>query len=968
MEKISDTYFPERYKYLNYPRESQKNHGLRNAQIGAIHSISSFFTISNSNAAIIVMPTGSGKTAVLMMTPYVLEAKKVLVVTPSKMVRGQITEDFSQLKTLIKANVFNDKLLKPNVYEMKHLLSEDMIDDIESVQVIIATPACALSLTKDTNINKEIDLVLIDEAHHVPAKTWQQILINMKHARQILFTATPFRMDNREIKGEIIYNYPLSLAYKEGIFGEVQYIPIEEYFEKDKLIAKKAEEVFLLDREKGLDHYLMVRTNSKKHAKELERLYSDNTTLKLKRVDSSMANSTVMKCIKDLRGKKLDGIICVDMLGEGFDFPNLKIAAIHAPHKSLASTLQFIGRFARTNAENIGAAKFIAMNDSELIIENQALYTSDSVWQDMIIDMSESKISEEESIKEYIGDYHNVNENRVEKIDDFSLHGVRLNCHAKIYKAFGFNSSAKFPDACKIEYGPFLNEKDNTIVAIGKDHTSPKWFIGEGVKDVENLLYLVHYQRETNLLFIYSQIKSEIVYEGIANSFCSYYEKIPKHEMNRVLGNLREFEIFNSGMQNRYNDSGESYRISAGVDVSQSIDPSTGKLYSAGHVFCKALTDESEITIGYSSGSKMWSSTYASIRDYIKWCDYNGSKISNSGIVVKTNTNYDYLPVPSRLVSYPSNIFISDFSWKTYVNPPTIYFSDNKEVQGILLDVSIRILNVKADEVRLLLKVDDTEEVIVCDVNSNYSSDSNKILVSDGHKQIKLSEYLNNHPLVFRTTDDVMITGIEQSEGNPDAMVFSNDNIVPIDWIEEYGTDIKVEVNDPRYHPDEKSIQTSLREILLTDSTLKYIIYDHSKGEIADYITVLENKTSYEITLFHVKKMSAANYNSDVNDIYEVAGQAIKSIIWLKTKSILLKKIEERRKSKHCIFIRGDYDEFKKELRSQDKQIIGKVVIVQPSISKDTYMPDKIQEVLAATKYYISNSGKVKQLEIWGSK
>lgn len=44
-------------------------------------------------------------------------------------------------------------------------------------------------------------------------------------------------------------------------------------------------------------------------------------------------------------------MICVDMLGEGFDFPNLKIAAIHEPHKSLASTLQFIGRFARTNAE-----------------------------------------------------------------------------------------------------------------------------------------------------------------------------------------------------------------------------------------------------------------------------------------------------------------------------------------------------------------------------------------------------------------------------------------------------------------------------------------------------------------------------------------------------------------------------------------------------------------------------------------
>ena len=70
---------------------------------------------------------------------------------------------------------------------------------------------------------------------------------------------------------------------------------------------------------------------------------------------------------------------------------------------------------------------------------------------------------------------------------------------------------------------------------------------------------------------------------------------IPKHEMNRVLGELTEFEIFNSGMQSRFSESGESYRISAGSDVSDAIDPVTGKLFSAGHVFCKAQTDESQI-------------------------------------------------------------------------------------------------------------------------------------------------------------------------------------------------------------------------------------------------------------------------------------------------------------------------------------------------------------------------------------
>jgi superfamily II DNA or RNA helicase len=71
------------------------------------------------------------------------------------------------------------------------------------------------------------------------------------------------------------------------------------------------------------------------------------------------------------------------MLGEGFDFPNLKIAALHAPHRSLAVTLQFIGRFARTNAERIGAAKFVAVRSDRIEIEAKKLYKAGAVWQDL---------------------------------------------------------------------------------------------------------------------------------------------------------------------------------------------------------------------------------------------------------------------------------------------------------------------------------------------------------------------------------------------------------------------------------------------------------------------------------------------------------------------------------------------------------------------------------------------------------
>lgn len=458
-------YFSKLYNKLRFVKESKSSPGLRNAQIGAIHAISSFFTIHKNKAAIIVMPTGSGKTAVLMMAPYVLESSKVLIVTPSIMVRGQITEDFHNLKTLCNATAFNENVKKPTIYELMHTYSQEELRNIIDSDVIIATPICALSLSENEEARNQFDLVLIDEAHHVPAKTWEQILINMSTAKHILFTATPFRLDKKEIKGDMIFTYPLSMAYSEGIFGEIEYIPIEEAPNKDYLIAKKTEGVLLTDRELGFEHYLMVRTNTRDKAKELEVLYSQETELKLKRIDSSMTNIAVKKCIKDLKDRKLDGVICVDMLGEGFDFPNLKIAAIHSPHKSLASTLQFIGRFARTNANNIGTAKFIAMNDSELFVENTALYTNDVIWQDIIIDLSEGRTKTEEDTKEYFRKFRKSSGSTISN-EEISLNSIRPNCHAKIYKVTEFDITSVFPDVCNVEEGALVNENDNTVVGV----------------------------------------------------------------------------------------------------------------------------------------------------------------------------------------------------------------------------------------------------------------------------------------------------------------------------------------------------------------------------------------------------------------------------------------------------------------------------------------------------------------------
>lgn len=955
------SYFSELYMEIKYPIASEDSAGLRNAQIGAIHAIASHSTIEPMDAAMIVMPTGSGKTAVLMLAPYLLRKTKVLVVTPSAMVRGQIVDDYKHLKTLKSIKVFSNDILPPKVYEAEHLLNVQEIEEISSADVVVASHQVAASISEN-EIKAQFDYVIIDEAHHVPAPTWQRIIKNMKHASSLLVTATPFRLDKKEISGTLIYNYPLSKAYHDGVFGSISFIPIDEAPDKDRLIATEAERVFLNDRANGYDHYLMVRTDTKEKAKVLEKLYKEKTNLHLERIDSSLTFGKIQRILKELKNKDLDGIICVDMLGEGFDFPNLKIAAIHEPQKSLASTLQFIGRFARTNAGSIGPAKFIAMNDETLRIENRKLYTSDAVWQDMIIEMSEEKINCDLENNKAIKRFSRP-ENGKETV---SLHSIRPNCHARVYHASGFNIAGVFPEQLLIGQNVYRSSDTNTIIGLATITDTPLWLDSNKPLNTEVFLFIVHYQADTGLLFIYSQMKTEIIYESIADSFCESHTKIPRDEMNRVLAGFSDYEFFNTGMQNRYAEAGESYRIYAGSNTAASIDETTGMMLSAGHAFCKVTHDNTNTTIGYSSGSKFWSSSYLTIPEYVFWCDSFGRKIVNRNLEVKTNTNYDRLPIPTGISAYGNNILFCFFQEKTFLSPPSVRNNITSEQLGLLTDADLKVVGITPDGESVIFEFElgGIAERLTCHASGKYSSSTNLFRCRDGIHAITLSEYFTENPLLFKAADDTVYSGHEVLKGNAVFETFDQNRIATFDW-NESNTDITKEAgNAPK---GKKTIQTALKEYLLKDEQYSHIICDHGSGETADYLTFKIDGSFIKVEMYHCKAMKGKNYNSSVEDIYEVAQQAIKCTVWVKSKSILLSKIQTRIKNgKVDKFIRGDIRSLRVLLQSP-KVMETTIYIVQPAISKTSKMNEPFGKILSAAAFYIKHTGRAKELKIIGS-
>src|SRR5258708_28391231 len=108
-------YFSDPYNSIRLPVGDARTAGFRPAQIAAIHSVSAHF-FNSDQPAIVTMPTGSGKTTVLMALAFVLRAQRVLILTPSRLVREQIAENFAALVDLKKIEALPLDLPTPRVF------------------------------------------------------------------------------------------------------------------------------------------------------------------------------------------------------------------------------------------------------------------------------------------------------------------------------------------------------------------------------------------------------------------------------------------------------------------------------------------------------------------------------------------------------------------------------------------------------------------------------------------------------------------------------------------------------------------------------------------------------------------------------------------------------------------------------------------------------------------------------------
>ena len=188
--------------------------GMRPPQIGALHAIASHRTVSNKTA-LIVMPTGTGKTEVMLACTVMLSPKRLLVLVPSDALRSQTFNKFATLGKLREFGVVSPNALNPAVALLKgNIVDATELATLESANVVVSTVASLVGMPSVVRKGfvQMFDHVFFDEAHHVPSTTWTKLHDELQQCCILQFTATPFREDGKRMPGKILYNFPLRMA------------------------------------------------------------------------------------------------------------------------------------------------------------------------------------------------------------------------------------------------------------------------------------------------------------------------------------------------------------------------------------------------------------------------------------------------------------------------------------------------------------------------------------------------------------------------------------------------------------------------------------------------------------------------------------------------------------------------------------------------------------------------------------
>lgn len=407
------------------------NENLRLPQIEAYKAVDEYFDSDYDNRnALVVLPTGVGKTGVMGLVPYGICSGRVLIITPWTAIRDSVIDSLNpdyHDNFWLKRDVFKTKIQLPDLIEYT---GKSTTYEVLSAANIVVLNVHKLQSRFDSSLINIVpkdffDMIIIDEAHHSTAKTWVECVDYFENAKVVKLTGTPFRTDKKEINGHLVYKYPLSRAmYNNYVksLENIKYVPDELRLtiDEDETKTYTIQEIFdmnLKDMEwvtrsvaysiecsekvvdesikcledkkrnnKTIPHKIIAIACSVKHAQQIADLYN-HKGYRVALIHSKLNETQKSKMFKDIENDRVDVVVNIAMLGEGYDHPYLSVAAIFRPFRNELPYAQFIGRILRfINDDNA-----VEEDNIGQIVSHKHLEL-DKLWQKYKIEIQESEI------------------------------------------------------------------------------------------------------------------------------------------------------------------------------------------------------------------------------------------------------------------------------------------------------------------------------------------------------------------------------------------------------------------------------------------------------------------------------------------------------------------------------------------------------------------------------------------------
>ena len=362
----------------------EANDLLREPQREAHRAVREHFA-ADSTPAIVQIPVGCGKTGIMATLPFGVAEGRVLVITPNLTIRRGVSAalDIASRECFWAKTRVLPEFSDGPYFAVLDSTDANLHDCTESHFVVTNIQQLASSADRwlpqfPPNF---FDLILVDEGHHAAAASWQKVFRRFPDAKVVSLTATPFRSDEQALEGELIYRYPFAKAMMKGFIKQIharRVEPSELYFTYagdtvrhtlDEVLQLREEQWFrrgvalspecnrhiaessiqrcnALRAETGIAHQIIASACSVDHARQVRAIYEE-CGYRAAEIHSGLSDDEKESVLDKLSTNRIDCIVQVQMLGEGFDHPRLSVAAVFRPFRSLAPYIQFVGRVMR---------------------------------------------------------------------------------------------------------------------------------------------------------------------------------------------------------------------------------------------------------------------------------------------------------------------------------------------------------------------------------------------------------------------------------------------------------------------------------------------------------------------------------------------------------------------------------------------------------------------------------------------